>query len=171
MRTDYPTVITESIEELRAAEHRVRGQRLAPRARMLGLLKPGVTPTLARCAEVLGFSLRSVARWWAIDQQAGLGGLLQERPRPGRHPRLTADALAGREAVMATGAIATRKDAQRYLADEWGIVYPSLNGVWHHLHKHRIKTKTGRRRHRRADPAAQAAFKAGFRLAPGRDQE
>lgn len=67
---------------------------------------------------------------------------------------------------MATGAITTLKDAQRSLAAEWGIVYPSLNGVWRQLRKHRIKKKTGRR-HRRADPDAQAAFIAGFRCDPG----
>jgi hypothetical protein len=39
----------------------------------------------------------------------------------------------------------------------------SLNGVWWQRRKHRIKLKTGRRRHRKADPAAQEAFKAGFR--------
>ena len=41
--------------------------------------------------------------------------------------------------------------------------YASLNGVWWQLRKHRIKLKTGRRRHRRADAAAQEAFRAGFR--------
>jgi transposase len=134
---------------------------------MLVLLKTGETPTLARCAELLGYHPRCVARWWATYKEAGLAGLLQERPRPGRRARLTAPALAGLEAAMTTGAIATLRDAQRYLAEEWGIVYPSLNGVWHQLPKHRIKKKTGRRRHRRADPAAQAACKAGFRRHPG----
>ena len=170
MRTDYPTVITESVDELRAAEQRVRGERVAPRARMLVLLKTGQTPTLASCAALLGFSPRCVARWWATYQRAGLAGVLQQRPRPGRRPRLTAAARAGLEAEMTTGAIATLRDAQRYLAEAWGIVYPSLNGVWHQLHKHNIKKKTGRRRHRRTDPAAQAAFQTGFRPGPGRDQ-
>lgn len=167
MRTDYPSVITESVEDLRAAEQRVRGERVAPRARMLVLLKTGATPTLATCAAMLGFSPRGVARWWATYRQGGLAALLVQRPRRGRPARLSAVALTGLAAVMATGAIATLKDAQRYLADEWGIVYPSLNGVWHQLHKHRIKLKTGRRRHQQADAAAQAAFKAGFRPDPG----
>lgn len=171
MRTDYPRVITESTAELQAAEHRVRGERVAPRARMLVLLKSGSAVTLTDCAELLGFSPRCVARWWATYRQDGLAALLVQRPRRGRPPRLSAAALAGLEAVMATGAIATLKDAQRYLAEEWGIVYASLNGVWHQLHKHRIKLKTGRRRHQRADASAQAAFTAGFRPAPGRDQE
>ena len=39
----------------------------------------------------------------------------------------------------------------------------SLNGVWAQLRKHKIKLKTGRRRHALADAAAQEAFRAGFR--------
>ena len=170
MRTAYPTAITESVDDLRAAEQQVRGERVAPRARMLVLLKTGAAPTLASCAALLGYSPRCVARWWATYRQGGLAALLKQRPRRGRSPRLTADALAGLEVVMATGAIATLRDAQRYLAEEWGIVYASLNGVWHQLRKHRIKKKTGRRRHQRADPAAHAAFRAGFRPGPGRGQ-
>lgn len=169
MRTDYSTAITQSVDDLRTAEQQVRGERVAPRARMLVLLKTGAAPTLASCAALLGYSPRSVARWWATYGQGGLAALLKQRPRRGRSPRLTGDARAGLEAVMATGAIATLRDAQRYLAEEWGIVYGSLNGVWHQLRKHKIKKKTGRRRHRRADPAAQAAFKAGFRHYPGRE--
>ena len=64
---------------------------------------------------------------------------------------------------MAAGQIATLKDAQTYLADHHGIVYPSLNGVWAQLRKHRMKLKTGRRRHALADAAAQEAFPAGVR--------
>jgi transposase len=64
---------------------------------------------------------------------------------------------------MAEGRIATLKDAQAYLADHHGIVYPSLNGVWAQLRKHQITLKTGRRRHALADAATQEAFRAGFR--------
>jgi transposase len=171
MRTDDASVITESVDELRAAEVRVRGERVAPRARMLVLLKTGAAPTLASGAELLGSSPRGVARWWATYRSEGFAALLVQRPRRGRQPRLTAPAVAGLAAVLATGAIATLKDGQRYLAEEWGIVYPRLNGVWHQVRNHRIKLKTGRRRHQQADAAAQAACTAGFRAAPGRDQE
>jgi transposase len=77
------------------------------------------------------------------------------------------EARADVAAVMATGQIATLKDAQTYLAERHGIVYRSLNGVWRQLRKHKIKRKTGRRRHALADAAAQEAFRAGFRDDPG----
>ena len=60
------------------------------------------------------------------------------------------------------GQIATLKDAQTYLDERHGIVYPSLNGVWAQLRKHQIKLKTGRRRHALADAAARRPFAPGF---------
>jgi len=163
MRTDYPTVIVEDVPTLRREERRLRGRVTAARVQALRLLQSGVARSLAACATLVGHSPRQVARWWALYRREGLTGLLRERPRLGKVSRLTGDALDSLKAAMATGQIATLKDAQRYLADEHGIVYPSVNGVWQQLRKHKIKLKTGRRRHELADAAAQEAFRAGFR--------
>ena len=163
MLTDYALAITEDEAALRREERRVRGRPTVVRVRALRLLKGGAARTLAGCAGLVGHSPRQVARWWATYRREGLAGLLREPARPGKAPRLTPEALAGLEAAMAEGRIATLKDAQAYLAERHGVVYASLNGVWAQLRKHRIKLKTGRRRHALADAAAQEAFKAGFR--------
>lgn len=163
MRTAYPTVIRESEPELAAAERRLRGRPAAARVRMLRLLRAGDVTSLAACARLAGYSPRQVARWWAAYRAGGLAALTQERPRPGKASRLTAEALAGLEEQMRAGRIATLADARRYLAERWGVEYASLNGVWWQLRKHKIKLKTGRRRHRKADAAAQEAFRGGFR--------
>jgi transposase len=163
MRTNYPRVITEDEATLRRMERQVRGRPTAVRVQALRLLKSGVARSLAGCATLVGHSPRQVARWWALYRRAGLDGVLREPTYPGKTPRLTAAALADLEAAMTAGRIATLKDAQAYLAEHHGIVYPSLNGVWAQLRKHKIKLKTGRRRHEQADAAAQEAFTAGFR--------
>ena len=170
MRTDYPTVIAEDLTTLQRVERQLRGRPTAARVQALRLLKSGAARSLEACAGLVGHSPRQVARWWAAYRREGLEALLRERPRPGKVSRLTAVALDGLRAAMADGQIATLKDAQRYLADEHGIAYPSLNGVWQQLRKYKIKLKTGRRRHELADPAAQEAFRAGFRGAVGRGQ-
>jgi transposase len=170
MRTDYPRVITEDEATLRRRERQVRGRPTAIRVQALRLLKSGTVRSLADCARLVGHSPRQLARWWATYRRDGLDGLLREPTYPGRRPRLTAAALADLEAVMATGQIATLKDAQTYLADTHGIIYPSLNGVWQQLRKHKIKLKTGRRRHALADAAAQEAFRARFRGEVGRER-
>jgi transposase len=163
VRTAYPTVIAETEAELAAAERRLRGRPAAARVRMLRLLKSGAARTLGACAPLVGYSPRQVARWWQRYRARGLAGLLEERPRPGKASRLTPEALAGLAAEMRAGRIATLADARRFLAERWGVEYASLNGVWWQLRKHKIKLKTGRRRHRKADAAAQEAFAAGFR--------
>jgi transposase len=170
MRTDYPTVIAEDLTTLHGLERRLRGRPTAVRVRALRLLKSGVARSLGVCADLVGHSPRQVARWWALYRREGLEALLRERPRLGKVSRLTAEALNDLQAAMIAGQIATLKDAQRYLADAHGIVYPSLNGVWAQLRKHKIKLKTGRRRHALADVAAQEAFRAGFRDAVGRER-
>jgi transposase len=168
MRTDYATVISEDESTLRRVERRMRGRPTAIRLQALRLLKSGVAPSLQACATLVGHSPRQMARWWALYRREGLAGVLREPTYPGKTPRLTPEALADLEAVMATGQIATLKDAQTYLAEHHGIVYRSLNGVWLQLRKHQIKLKTGRRRHALADAAAQEAFRAGFRGDPER---
>lgn len=163
MRIDYPRVITEDLTTLCRWERRLRGRPTAVRVRALRLLKSGAARTLTECADLTGHGPRQVARWWATYRRQGLDVLLRERPRLGKVSRLTPVALADLQAAMVTGQIATLKDAQAYLAEQHGIVYPSLNGVWHQLRKHKIKLKTGRRRHALADAGAQEAFRAGFR--------
>lgn len=163
MRTDYPTVISEDAATLRRVERQVRGRPTAIRVQALRLLKSGAARNLESCATLVGHSPRQLARWWALYRREGLAGVLREPAYPGKRPQLTAEALAALEAVMAAGHIATLKDAQAYLATHHGVVYRSLNGVWLQLRKHKIKLKTGRRRHALADAAAQEAFRAGFR--------
>ena len=63
---------------------------------------------------------------------------------------------------MRAGRVARLREAQAFLRDRHGIAY-SLNGVSPLFKRHRVKLKTGRRRHRKADTAAQAAFKKGVR--------
>lgn len=163
MRTDYPTVITEDEPTLRRVERARRGRPTAVRAQALRLLKSGVARSLEGCARLVGHSPRQVARWWATYRREGLEALLREPTYPGKTSRLTPEAVAELEAAMTAGQIATLKDAQAYLAERHGIVYSSLNGVWAQLRRHKIKLKTGRRRHALADSVAQEVFRAGFR--------
>lgn len=163
MRTDYPVVIEEEVAALRQLERRLRGRPTAVRVQALRLLKSGAARSLAACATLVGHSPRQVARWWATYRTAGMDGLLHEPTYPGKTARLTPEALAGLETAMSAGQIATLKQAQAYLAEQHGIVYGSLQGVWWQLRKHSIKLKTGRRRHAYADAEAQEAFRAGFR--------
>jgi transposase len=97
---------------------------------------------------------------------SGLEGLLRWPPHPGRRERVSAEAWTALTMEMRAGRIARLKDVQGYLRDQWGIAYQSLNGVSQLFKRHKTKLKTGRRRHRQANPAAQAAFKKRLRSRP-----
>ena len=72
---------------------------------------------------------------------------------------MTAEARQALETAMQAGQIATLEQARRFLEQEFGIVYQSVSGLSRWCKRHRIKRKTGRRRHARASQEAQGAFK------------
>jgi putative transposase len=159
VRVDYTGLIAESEEELRELEQQHRGKRTAVRIQALRLLRSGQVSSLRAVAPLVGYSYRQVQQWWYCYRDGGMEGLLHLKPHLGKPSRLTEEAFTALAAEMAAGKIATLKDVQTYLKEQWGIVYHSLNGVWLQLHKRRAKPKTGRRRHRKADAEAQTAFK------------
>jgi hypothetical protein len=79
---------------------------------------------------------------------------------------MTPEAWAGLMQEMRAGPIATMQEAREYLERTWGIGYQNGKELGWLFKKHRIKWKTGRRRHRKANAEQQAAFKktlgAGF---------
>jgi transposase len=162
MRIIYPKEIHESDDELRRQEQQLRGTKVVDRVRMLRLLKSGQAATLQAVGELLGYSRVQVTRWWEQYHREGLAELLVVRSSPGRPTRLTEAARAGIHAAMKRGEIATLKDAQRYLREQWQIHYASLNGIWRQWHRERTRKKTGRPRHRRASTKKQEEFRDHF---------
>jgi len=66
MRICYPSVITESIEELLTLEHSLRGKTSAVRVQMLRLLKKRTVQSVSEAASFLGYNERQLLRWWAL---------------------------------------------------------------------------------------------------------
>ena len=159
MRINYRQTIRQDPKRLQEYERQQRGTPVASRARLLRLLKTGQARSLPEAAALLGYSTVQVTRWWACYRQRGLASLLQNPVRPGRPSQITAAAWRGLQQEMRAGRMSRLEDVRQYLQQRWNIHYASLNGVWHMLRQRRAKCKTGRRRHRQADVAAQAAFK------------
>ena len=130
MRIDYAGLIQETDAELAALETRMQQQSLTIRIRMLRLLKSGEAATITRCADLLGYSTRQMHRWWKAYEYAGLAGLTEIKPRPGKPSRITTEAWNALRIEVQAGRIKQLSEAQRYLREVWGIEYSSLNGVW-----------------------------------------
>ena len=157
-RIEYPIVIRESVAALQEREMLARGSPAAPRVQMLRLLKSGEATTLPQVALLVGYSPRHVYRWWQTYRTDGLAALERVYHPAGKPAQLTEEAWAGLVEELEAGRIGGQEDARRYLAQRGGIIYKSVNGISSQFKRRKVKWKTGRRRHVKADAAAQAAF-------------
>src|SRR5260370_33960236 len=121
--------------------------------------KSGTVKSLKDCAPMVGYSVSQLTRWWERYRAEGLAGVLKQQKPAGKASRLTAEAWAGLLQAMRAGHIVTMQDARNYLEREWGISYKNGKSLWWLFKKHRVKWKTRRRRHKKANAEQQAAFK------------
>jgi transposase len=155
----YPQVITEELDDLKELERYHRYSHLFQRVRMLRLLKSGECSNLGEAARALGYSWRQCQRWFASYQKGGIEELLKSRvDERGRQELVTPEAFEELQEAMKRGEIATIGQAHRFLSER-GIEYSHPDGVGQLLRRHKVKLKTGRPRHEKADPQEQEAFK------------
>jgi transposase len=156
---DYPQVIEEDPEELQKLEKRHRYSHLFHRVRMLRLLKSEECADLGKAAEALGYSRRQCQRWFIVYRREGLEKLLVSRVHE-RGPKelVTEEAWQELEEAMKAGEIATVAQAHRFLRER-GIRYAHPESVGGLLRRRKVKPKTARPRHEKADEGEQEAFK------------
>lgn len=140
MRTNYPSLIQESTEDLLFLERTLRGRPTQPRIKMLRLLKSGAYTSRSTLAETLGYSERQLQRWWKSYQECGLEGLLEEKSAGGSEERITEEAWHALNREMCQGRVRRLHEAQHYLQDRFGIKYRSLQGVSDMIQRRRERT-------------------------------
>jgi transposase len=156
---DYPRVIAEDQEELQKLEKRHRYSHLFHRVRMLRLLKSGECSNLGEAAKALGYSRRQCQRWFLIYRREGLEQLLVSRVgERGPKELITEEAFEELQEAMKRGEIATITQAHGFLSER-GVRYAHPESVGGLLRRRKVKLKTGRPRHEKADPQEQEAFK------------
>jgi len=156
----YPQAITEDLDDLKELEKYHRYSHLFQRVRMLRLLKSEECSNLGEAADALGYSWRQCQRWFASYRKGGIGELLKSRvSERGRQELVTPEAFEELEEAMKRGEIATIAQADEFLRERHGIEYAHPDGVGQLLRRRKVKLKTGRPRHEKADPKEQEAFK------------
>lgn len=170
MWIDYSAAIAESAAELAACERAARGRRAADRVKLLRLLKSGQERSLRRAAAVLapayaggrgsgGGAPAARAAWRGCSRCGGRAGCA----------RITRAALAGLAGEMRPfdklrrAHCAAARGASLPARTRGHCLCLSLDGLSGLFQRRKIKRKTGRPRHRRAEAAAQAAFKKSVR--------
>ena len=109
MDITYPLLIQEDIAQLPAAEKAARDKTRTDRVRMLRFLKEGRVAGVSQAAEILGYSVRTVQRWWQCYREGGLAELLAPPQRRGMAERITPEAWEGLQAEMRAGHIGGRR--------------------------------------------------------------
>lgn len=158
-RLDYPKEIQESLEELTVLEKEYRGTKVYPRIEMLRFLKTGEASSQGHCAKLLGFCKAQVENWWSRYKKEGVNALLQIPEYPGRPCQIPAEAWLDFEKELESGNVVSLDNAREYLNNQWGTTYKSISSIHWQFKLMKIKLKTGRPRHRKADSEAQAVFK------------
>lgn len=156
----YSQVIEEDPQDLNVLEKRHRYSHLFQRLRMLRLLKSGECRSLGEAANALGYSFRQCHRWFASYKEGGIEGLLESRVNErGRQELVTPEAFNDLQEAMKRGEIATISQADRFLRERHGVRYSHPDGVGQMLRRKKVKLKTGRPRHEKADASEREAFK------------
>ena len=156
----YSQVIKEDPQQLKELEKCHRYTHLFQRVRMLRLLKSEECRNLGEASQALGYSWRQCQRWFKSYQQGGLKELLRSRVgERGRQELVTPEAFEDLQEAMKKGQIATIGQADEFLRDRHGIEYAHPDGVGQLLRRRKVKLKTGRPRHEKADQDEQEAFK------------
>jgi transposase len=159
MRLNHLEIIRESEEELLALEKKHRGSSYGQRFQMLRLLKSGRCGSVQQVADTLGFSLRQCQRWLDLYRRDGLDGLTSGQwVKRGGVERMTPAAWKALNEALARDEIGSYTQARTLLAKH-GVFYKDESSIFRLFKRHRIKAKTGRYQHQKADPEAQEAFK------------
>ena len=79
MDVTYPLLIQEDIAQLQAAEKAARDKTRTDRVRLLRFLKEERVAGVSQAAEILGYSVRTVQRWWQCYREDGLAGCWRRR--------------------------------------------------------------------------------------------
>src|SRR4051812_39113257 len=95
MDVAYPLLIQEDVARLQAAEKAARDKARTDRLRRLRFLKEERVAGVSQAAEVLGYSVRTVQRWWQCYREGGLAALLAPPQRRGAKERISPEAWEG----------------------------------------------------------------------------
>lgn len=139
-----------------------KNKRLAMRIQTVALAKQGFT--CPKIVEMTGYPRRTIQRWVAQYNKAGIKGLI-DKPRAGRpailpvdkQPEFCARVDAGPGPSDSKPTLYGR-DIQHILEREFGVLY-TLDGVYKLLHRLGYSCLKPRPRHEKSDPVVQEDFK------------
>lgn len=159
MLHNYQKLIIESEQELSKLEREHRHSVIGKRVSMLRKLKSREARSIPKVAEQLNYSVRQCQRWFKSYQENGLAALIKASEQgKSSGERMTEEAWSALEESMLKGEIATYRQAREKVAEQ-GVIYKDDTSILKLFQRHKIKAKTGRPMHIKANSDLQASFK------------
>jgi transposase len=154
---DYPKVIKENEEELRALErHQVKAL-LRDRMRFLRLLRSGECTCLAEAGKQIGLKLRASEKLWRKYREQGIEELLAY-PFQGSKGKLSKKQMQQLQEELHSARFQSLHQGCAYVEKTFGISY-SLPGIRYVFGRLKVKKKTARPAHVHRDIAGEKQFK------------
>jgi transposase len=160
-RSIEPIPWQETAEELYERYRREADVGQRKRLQALWLVRRGMAEQDA--AREAGVGRRTLARWLAWYRQGGLEEVLRRVPghgAPGTPCWLSTEQQAALLAACRKGTFRTYEEAQRYVAQEFGVQY-RWHGIYTLLTRLEVHPKVPRPTAAKADPTLQEAWKRG----------
>lgn len=159
MRTlDFPTLITQSLDELKKLERTESNARVRLRITLLRLLKSREAQFLKTAALLVGISPKHAYQLWQWYGERSLGEYLRLNYQPGKsklNPEQQARLI--RRAADGTG-FASQQEVREFVSKEFDVSYTQA-GVCLLFQRLRIKAKVPRPENVAADKETQMEYK------------
>ena len=154
----FPTLITQTLEELKKRERKESVARLRIRVQMLRLLKTAEVASIKAASGRVGLTAKRGYELWHLYQKHGLDGLLQLNYKP-RQSKLSPaqQSLLMRKAGDGMG-FGSQQEVRAFLQDEFAVSYTQA-GVCLLFQRLKIKAKVPRPENVKADKRAQSEYK------------
>jgi transposase len=110
-------------------------------------------------AKELQMSSRAITHWIRGYKEEGAKGL-EDRPHPGRTPRLKQEEAAELRQLARAGQIRSLKQGCQVVLERFGQAY-SVHGLWQRFEAIGLSWKVGRKSHVKANKEKQEAFQKG----------
>jgi transposase len=159
---NYQEAITEKAEDLIKSEKATKDLKGRDRIRFLRLLKTGEATSQKQAGNMIGLKIRQSQRLWQRYQSIGLDEFVKSRYE-GRTGKLTEKEKTQLEERLKKDDFKSLKEAQRYLAQEFGATY-TIGGVSYLFQQMKIKLKTGRPHNYRQNKEEAEDFKKNTEL-------
>jgi transposase len=154
----FPTLINESLAELRDRERKESVARLRIRVQMLRLLKTQEVASIKAASRYVGLTAKRGYELWNLYREQGFDALLRLNYKP-RRAKLSAE----QQAVLVERAsdgqgFGSQQEVREFLERQFNVSYTQA-GVCLLFQRLKIKAKEPRPENEKADKAAQAEYK------------